>query len=866
MRRSSISSTTIMIDLIIIFIILTNNIYRYYYCYYWYSLDCQVRGLSQTPTAILVPILLHVASSQHNNTNTNTTNNSVSFVLESSAAALCLKCLNIIAGYMSRPFVEQIHNYAQLLFIRANTNINSSDNNSVNIAVVQGMVSLLSLYPAVLEQHWDHIIEYMMKMQTMHVQNNNNNNSNHSNGNETAIDLARESCEFWISFCEACLPGEVLLKHINRIIPILLGNMCYSDDDDDVLEVIEEEEQLLHNNATHTVVERDEELKPFFGRVKNSYNSNNDDDNDDNDGDDDDDEYTSYWNLRKCSAASLDSLSDLLSSLSSSSSSNNLHTNSFLAIALSEIKGRYDQGERESSWKMIEVSALALGAISNGCSEAMRQYVSSIVQLMLPHTTHRHALVRSISCWSLSRYVRLLGEDAESNTNNANNNMNSGRDGSNNINQVAIQLLDAVIVNLMTCMHDKIRKVQESACSALSSIGEDSELFQQIATSLTNRMPHIMQSVAHGFDSYGRRALPNLTEMVGTLAEHLSDCISDPTLCDMNIFMKSFMNRFQKVADSDQSLLPLMECVTCIIPVIGTGVAPYAEVLFARSDNVCKVQLAYRQSNGATDSTSCDRDLVMLSLDLISSIIEALGRSMEELLIKYRTIELVCAWCDDSDPSVRQSAFAVIGDLARAVPNHIHPITTHCFELAGKMLEAAQLIPENMGASNNVCWAVGELALVSAQNHTLNEQVAVSVAERLVAIMNMTKVNKSLFENAAISLGRIALARPAPLAPHLDQFIAPWCYGLCRIRDDIEKEHAFMGLFQLIRLNPNSLGAGILPLACGIASWQHIKNEKLKLEMNEILHVYKNGVSAEQWQTLMTSLGSYKERVLAIMA
>ena len=183
--------------------------------------------------------------------------------------------------------------------------------------------------------------------------------------------------------------------------------------------------------------------------------------------------------------------------------------------------------------------------------------------------------------------------------------------------------------------------------------------------------------------------------------------------------------------------------------------------------------------------------------------------------------------------------------------------------MATTMLESSQLTPENIGASNNVCWAVGELALVVPRDTI--ESTAVALTERLVSIMTATKVVKSLFENAAITLGRIALTCPEPLAPHLDHFMTPWCYGLCRISDNVEKEHAFSGLFKLIRLNPASLGGGIVPLSCSIASWQQVKNVQLRSEMKETLLAYKAGVPPDQWDSVMSNLGTYKPRVLAIV-
>lgn len=62
---------------------------------------------------------------------------------------------------------------------------------------------------------------------------------------------------------------------------------------------------------------------------------------------------------------------------------------------------------------------------------------------------------------------------------------------------------------------------------------------------------------------------------------------------------------------------------------------------------------------------------------------------------------------------------------------------------------------------------------------------------------------------SAITLGRIAWVCPETIAPHLEHFVGVWCAALRTIRDDVEKEHAFLGLISMLRLNPQ---AGPSPL------------------------------------------------------
>ena len=317
---------------------------------------------------------------------------------------------------------------------------------------------------------------------------------------------------------------------------------------------------------------------------------------------------------------------------------------------------------------------------------------------------------------------------------------------------------------------------------------------------------------------------------------------------------------------------------------------------------------------------------------------------------------------------VRQSAFALLGDLAKSCAEHLRPVLLQFAGLAAAQLEAAMITPRTMPACNNACWSLGgrtalpgpplrsacaaapprahpaagqagrpgacavhgvrrarsatacrgprpaaacpgslsgravrgqsgaracagELA-IKAQPDEL-AAVAMPVLERLVPILSspLGHMPRSILENSAITLGRCAHAAlrctqlpprtaaratalaagaacgqqgqahcsrrqactvslssltlslcyhaarppscssctraaplastpvlswagqpgppcrvawicPEPVAPHLEHFIAPWCAALRSVRDDVEKEHAFLGLAALLRINP----------------------------------------------------------------
>src|SRR5690606_3048965 len=141
--------------------------------------------------------------------------------------------------------------------------------------------------------------------------------------------------------------------HLNRVIPVLLQGMVYSDEDLAILD---------NDDEDASVPDRIEDMKPRFHQAKTHItedaatgssesaggNARNepDDDDDDEDDDDEDEDYDIYmeWNLRKCSASALDVLSAV-------------YGNSMLEILLPLLQTELFHAE----WKHRECGILALG-------------------------------------------------------------------------------------------------------------------------------------------------------------------------------------------------------------------------------------------------------------------------------------------------------------------------------------------------------------------------------------------------------------------------------------------------------------------------------------------------------------------------
>ncbi len=139
------------------------------------------------------------------------------------------------------------------------------------------------------------------------------------------------------------------------------------------------------------VPDKETDIRPRFHKAKTQGGG------DLSDSDDEDDmrkEALTDWNLRKCSAAALDVLSCVFHE-------------SLLPVLLPILK----QNLLSSDWLVKESAILALGAVSEGCMEGMIPQLPEVVPYLINSLSDGKALVRSITCWTLSRYSHWLIAD-----------------------------------------------------------------------------------------------------------------------------------------------------------------------------------------------------------------------------------------------------------------------------------------------------------------------------------------------------------------------------------------------------------------------------------------------------------------------
>lgn len=704
------------------------------------------------------------------------------------------------------------HSHAHLMdaYLRGLFALAMDTDSGVRKEVCSGIVSLLYRAPEKLAPNMREVIAYMIERT--------------SDGDE---DVALESCEFWAAFCEADLERdtvEVLREFTPKLIPMLLTNMKYAEDDEEVIAAEEDE-------ANAGRADRDQDVRPSFkgrrdrgdgassGGVSGSAAADDGDETYYDAGEDDDDD--AQWNLRKSSANGLDVMS-------------NVFGDELLGMILPIVEQRF----RESDWRLRESAILAVGAVSEGCDAGLTPFLPQLIEFLVPSLEDPRPMLRATACWTLSRFARYTAQLAF-----------AARPGDPPPATAAQgrAFVERILGGLLRRVGDKNKHVQAAACGALATLlGECRE---DIAPWLGPTATTLGQAIA----SYGRKNLRCALDAAATLADSGGDALKDPAVA--RALLGPLLQKWESGGDAQADLYQLLECVTSVTMGVGLGAQEFAAPMFSRALALARRALVARD---AAQDSAYEPDHVVCALDLLSGICDGVGAGAASLVASDPDgvrEAIAKAVADAESPGVRRSAFALVGDVAKApgAAAHLAPMLAHIVDAAAANLEPGMVQAWNMGACNNACWSAGEMAMAFPPE-TLAPH-APRLAGAFCRVLSQTMVHRSLGENAAIALGRFALRCPDHIKQGFAELVTPWCGALRRLRDGVEKEHAFAGLVALARAAPEGGVGGLAPMMHAIASWQRVRDAELHANLLAVMRHYEALLGPERWAELANALG-----------
>ena len=338
-------------------------------------------------------------------------------------------------------------------------------------------------------------------------------------------------------------------------------------------------------------------------------------------------------------------------------------------------------------------------------------------------------------------------------------------------------------------------------------------------------------------------------DVVGTLAECVDKDLNRPDY--IAAIMPCLITLWNTVPDDDRTLCSLLECLTAFANSLRLGFLEMAPGVYARCIRIIEQTLLI----SITDEEEANKEFIICAVDLISGLTSGLGENMAHIIAQHAATpaangannsdlrELLFHCMRDYVSDVRQSAFALVGDLSKNCFEYIRDALPQFLPILIQNLSTAK-DPTKVTVCNNATWAIGEIA-VKYNPESMAPFINV-ILDRMIDMINFEDLSKSLLENVAIALGRLGLVCPEIVAPRYQDFLARWCVILCTFRDDIEKDHAFRGLINLIRLNPNGAVRDFMYLADAICSWKKPKDDLAQL-FYEVLLSFKEGMGAN-WE------------------
>lgn len=682
--------------------------------------------------------------------------------------------------------------------------------------VCRAFVQIVEIRPDKILPHIEGLVDYMIAQQQK-IEDE---------------DLACDAAEFWLTVGEHDQLWKSLGPYLNKIIPVLLQSMVYSEEDIAMLEG-------GGNDADEE--DRAEDIKPKFAKSKSARTLANgdeagetgqnggayqklggmdaDDDLDEGeieefDDEDDDGNPEDRWNLRKCSAAALD-----------------VFAGDFKGPVFETILPYLMTNLKHEEWPYREAAVLALGAVAEGCMEVVTPHLPDLVPYLISLLNDPEPLVRQITCWTLGRY--------------------SSWGASLKTPELRAQYFEPMMEGILLKMLDQNKRVQEAGASAFAHLEETA------GTTITPYCEPIIRQFVLCFEKYKDRNMFILYDCVQTLAEHVGHALAQPQLVEL--LMPALIHRWHKVSDQSRELFPLLECLSYVAAALAESFAPFARPVFSRCIKIIHQNLEEyiaAISNPILDSP--DKDFLVTSLDLLSAIIQALTQKESAALVSAsqpRLFELLQFCMEDPENDVRQSSYALLGDCAKYVFPQLEPFLPTLLPILINQLDLDSILDEQIQTGfsvvNNACWSVGE---VSIQYGKSMGPYVPQLLTRYLGILGNPEVPKSVLENAAIALGRLGLENSESMSPHLATFSEPFLKCISTVDYTLEKATAFKGFCLIVLGHPQAMEKDLGRFFTAISRYKFEDQHETPLAA-DLKQVFQH--TLELYKSLIPNFGTY---------
>ncbi|KAI9304113.1 importin beta-2 [Cunninghamella echinulata] len=636
-----------------------------------------------------------------------------------------------------------------------------------------------------------------------------------------------QACNFWLTYMSIPSLHDHLIPYINRLIPALLSNMVYSESD--IMDLIGHQDELNMN-----VADKDQDIRPKFYQKRQhnqKYNLNinptdNDDDDDDigdgnqedddhdddEDDSDDDDELYLEWNLRKSSGSTLETLAT-----------------SYSKQVCDDLLPYLDGILFQHDWKIRESGIFALGIIAKGTFDHMKIYLPQLLPYLQENMKHNMPLIRSITCWTISRYSDWLIEQCQF------------QEGKQNY-------FEPVLCELLERILDQSKHVQFHACSALAVLQEDAK------TILIPYLNPILKNLSQAFVIYKRKNLDSLYDVLGTLADSIGSALNQQQF--FTLIMPPLIEKWNQLSDIDTDLFPLFQCLSSVTAALGNSFTSYSEPVFSRCIRIISSTL-YGYHYAQEQSNLPNIDFAIAGLDLLSGMIQGMGSDIAPLISSYSNpsiFDILEISLKESNLDILQSSCALCGDLSIACFDKLEPYLDNLMPL---LIQQSELKgSESIPICSNAIWAIGEISILWNQQKLLN--FIPSFLQHLLTILSTSSLSTcknnqekiTLYDNVIVAFGRLGFVTPELASMHLKRYTRLWLMRANHLQYNHEKDSAFIGFCQIIKSNPEAALKEFGRFAEIVTMYQNPPNQ-LQIEFKQIILGYKQAMMQSQWKRIL---------------
>jgi len=119
----------------------------------------------------------------------------------------------------------------------------------------------------------------------------------------------------------------------------------------------------------------------------------------------------------------------------------------------------------------------------------------------------------------------------------------------------------------------------------------------------------------------------------------------------------------------------ISQCLSSIATALQEGFLPYSEPVYRRCVSLVEQTLNQHIANMQSPEQfeAPDKDFMIVALDLLSGLAEGLNGFIEKLVVNSNILQLLYQCMQDPMAEVRQSSFALLGDLTKACFQHVQP-------------------------------------------------------------------------------------------------------------------------------------------------------------------------------------------------